>query len=173
MVGEVLFDLYQPDLMAKIVDNGILADGDAATKVNIVITNGLIMIAFLVVGGICGILSAACASACANNFGNDLRKDVFSRIVNLSFEQTDKFTTGSLITRITNDITQIQDFISMAVRMFIRSLTMFVGGMIFMFLTSKVFGYVLLIILPIEIITIIFFLGKVVPLFKLVQKKID
>lgn len=168
MVAEVLFDLYQAEYMSKIVDEGVIG---GAT--NLVIKFGLLMIAFLAVGGLCGILSAACASACANNFGNDLRKELFSKITNLSFEQTDKFTTGSLITRITNDITMVQDFVSMAIRMFIRSLTMFIGGMIFMFTVSKVFGYVVLVALPIEIITVVVIYRKVIPMFRIVQGKID
>lgn len=174
MVGEVIADLFQPDFMSRIVDNGILNEALTINeKIKVVLENGVFMILLLVLGGLAGVLSAACASACANNFGNDLRKDVFSKIVNLSFEQTDKFTTGSLITRITNDITQIQDFVSMAVRMFIRSLTMFVGGMIFMFLVSPSFGIILAICLPFELITIIVILKKVIPLFSKVQDKID
>lgn len=174
MIGEVVADLFQPDFMSKIVDDGILNEAlSIEEKISVVLENGLLMILLLVVGGLFGVLSAACASACANNFGNDLRKDVFSKIVNLSFEQTDKFTTGSLITRITNDITQIQDFVSMAVRMFIRSLTMFVGGMIFMFLVSPSFGIILAVCLPFEVITIFIILKKVIPLFSKVQDKID
>ena len=162
MIGEVLADLVQIDIMSEIVDKGILSNIlGASEKVQIVLKYGTQMLILLVLGGIGGIMSAACASACANSFANDLRKEVFAKVVNLSFQQTDKFTTGSLITRITNDITQIQDFVSMAVRMFIRSLTMFVGGMIFMFRISPVFGYVLLVVLPIEIITVISFLRKV------------
>ncbi len=168
MIAEVLFDLYQAEYMSKIVDEGVNGG-----NTSLVIKFGLLMIAFLAVGGLCGILSAACASACSNNFGNDLRKEVFSKITNLSFEQTDKFTTGSLITRITNDITMVQDFVSMAVRMFIRSLTMFVGGMIFMFSVSRIFGYIVLIVLPIEIITVVLIYRKVIPMFKIVQGKID
>ena len=174
MIIEVLCDLVQIDIMSEIVNRGILNElYDASEKVQIVLKYGAQMLGLLALGGLGGILSAACASACANSFANDLRKEVFSKVVNLSFEQTDKFTTGSLITRITNDVTQIQDFVSMAVRMFIRSLTMFVGGMIFMFRINPSFGYVILIVLPIEIITVVYFLRKVNPLFKVVQKKID
>lgn len=174
MIGEVIADLFQPDIMSRIVDNGILNElMSADEKVGLVINYGLIMVALLLFGGLFGILSAACASACANSFGNDLRKDVFSKIVNLSFEQTDKFTTGSLITRITNDITQIQDFVSMAIRMFIRSLTMFIGGLVFMFTVNVTFGIVMLIVLPLEAIIVFFILKKVIPLFTKVQKKID
>lgn len=174
MIIEVLCDLVQIDIMSEIVNKGILNElYNASEKVQIVLKYGAQMLGLLALGGLGGILSAACASACANSFANDLRKEVFSKVVNLSFEQTDKFTTGSLITRITNDVTQIQDFVSMAVRMFIRSLTMFVGGMIFMFRINPSFGYVVLIVLPIEIITVVYFLRKVNPLFKVVQKKID
>ena len=117
MIFEVLFDLLQPQLMAKIVDDGILDEAlGAAEKVNIVLTQGGLMLLFLAVGGFCGIMSGVCASAASNAYANDLRKDVFEHVVDLSFEQTDSFTTGSLVTRITNDITQTQDFISVLIR---------------------------------------------------------
>lgn len=62
-------------------------------------------------GGCCGILSGVFGNLCAQNYGNDVRKDAFSRIMSLSFEQTDRFTTGSLITRVTNDVTQLQNLV--------------------------------------------------------------
>ena len=133
MIAEVVLDLIQPKFMENIVDNGILNESlTVAEKTNHVLVFGALILGALVIGGICGIMSAACAATAANSFGNDLRKDVFDKIVNLSFEQTDNFTTGSLVTRITNDISQVQDFVSMSIRMFVRTLIMFFGGIIFM-----------------------------------------
>ena len=106
---EVFFELLQPKLMEKIVDNGVLSTTlNLSEKIDVVLNTGLLMLLCVAIAGIGGILSAAFASTAANSFGNDVRKAVFSRVVDLSFEQKDKFTTGSLITRITNDVTQVK-----------------------------------------------------------------
>ncbi|UKI51177.1 MAG: hypothetical protein L6U99_01705 [Clostridium sp.] len=89
------------------------------------------------------------------NFSNDLRKDVFKKIMSFSESQTDYFQTGSLVTRVTNDITQIQNMISMCLRGLVRALSFFVMGIFFTLRISLQFGFVLLVILPIEIIFII------------------
>ena len=173
MVGEVIFDLLQPKLMEKIVDQGVLSNLVASDKIEIVVNTGLLMLGCLVVGGLCGILSGVCASAAANSFGDDVRKDVFSKVVNLSYQQTDSFTTGSLVTRITNDVTQVQNFVSMAIRMFVRTIVLFFGGILMMYLTSPKFAIVLAVILPIQVLLIFIFLRKMTPIFGVVQSKID
>lgn len=173
MVGEVIFDLLQPKLMEKIVDQGVLSNLVASDKIEIVVNTGLLMLGCLVVGGLCGILSGVCASAAANSFGDDVRKDVFSKVVNLSYQQTDSFTTGSLVTRITNDVTQVQNFVSMAIRMFVRTIVLFFGGILMMYLTSPKFAIVLAVILPIQVLLIFIFLRKMTPIFGVVQNKID
>lgn len=173
MIGEVIFDLFQPKLMEEIIDKGVLSNLVVSEKIEIVVNSGLLMLGCLAVGGLCGILSAACASGAANSFANDLRKDLFSRVVNLSYEQTDKFTTGSLVTRLTNDVTQVQNFVSMAIRMFVRTIMLFLGGIVMMLLTSVKFALVLAVILPIQILLILIFLRKMGPIFKSVQNKID
>ena len=174
MIGEVLLDLIQPKFMERIVDHGILSTTlPLEDKINNVLIFGGLILGALVVGGFFGIMSAACASTAANSFGNDLRKKVYAKIVDLSFEQTDNFTTGSLVTRITNDITQVQDFIAMAIRMFVRTLIMFVGGIIFMFITSKMFALILAIVMVVQFIVLFFVLRKAIPFFGVVQKKVD
>jgi len=168
MVGEVLMDLYQPKLMSEIVDVG-LGEG----KNNIILTTGLLMLGLTAVGGLCGFLSAAFASAASQGFADDLRRDCFKKIMNLSFQQTDDFQTGSLVTRITNDIDLIKNLVSMSVRMLIRTLIQFIGGIIFLLVINPSFGYILLIALPIELVLIIIFILKVSPLFLKVQQKLD
>ena len=107
MVGEVLADLVQPRLMSTIVDEGVLGlSNNGVGNLNLVLTEGLKMIIFVILGGLSGILCGVCANIASQNFGNDLRKDIFKNIMSFCFEQTDKFSTGSLITRVTNDITQ-------------------------------------------------------------------
>lgn len=174
MIGEVILDLIQPKFMEKIVDKGILNVAlSVDDKINSVLIYGALILGALVIGGFCGIMSAACASTAANSFGNDLRKKVYAKIVDLSFEQTDNFTTGSLVTRITNDITQVQDFIAMAIRMFVRTLIMFVGGIIFMFITSKMFALILAVVMVIQFVVLFFVLRKAIPFFGIVQQKVD
>lgn len=109
MLGEVAMDLLQPDLMADIVDNGVLAG-----NLDLVISMGIRMILLVMVGGLCGVLCGVFANIAAQNFGNDLRKDLFARIMSLSLQQTDKISTGSLVTRLTNDVTQVLFFLKKA-----------------------------------------------------------
>lgn len=168
MVGEVLMDLFQPKLMSEIVNVG-LGEG----KNDIIISSGLLMLLFTAIGGICGFLSAAFGSAASQNFAADLRKDCFKKLMNLSFEQTDDFSTGSLVTRMTNDIDLIKNLVSMSVRMVIRTLMQFVGGILFLLLIYPSFGVILLIALPIELVIMIIFITKVSPYFTKVQERLD
>ena len=168
MIGEVVADLFQPQYMQKIIDSGI-----KNMDLNIIYKYCLYMIITVVIGGVCGFASAIFASIAAQKFSNDLRKDTFKKVMSLSFAQTDKFSTGSLVTRITNDITSVQDLVSMSVRMFVRMIMMFVGGIVCMIGTSVKFIWVLAIILPIEIVLVIIFVKKTRPLFLTVQEKID
>lgn len=166
MVGEVLADLVQPRLMSTIVDEGVLGlSNNGVGNLNLVLTEGLKMIIFVILGGLSGILCGVCSNIASQNFGNDLRKDAFKKIMSFSFEQTDKFSTGSLITRITNDITQLQNFIQMSMRGFIRTFMLFAGGIICMLSLNLSFGAVIACALPLVTICVIYFLSKANPLF--------
>lgn len=168
MVGEVLMDLTLPTVMSNIVDKGIV-EGD----LNVVWTLGIRMIIFALMGGLFGTLAAFFSNYAAQSFGCDLRRDVFERVMSLSIQQTDKFTTGSLVTRLTNDITMVQDFVAMVLRNFVRSPMLFVGGLIMALSLDISFGLVLLISLPIEIIAVLIIMRKARPLFTQVQTKLD
>lgn len=106
MVLEVSMDLVQPSLMSRIVDEGIVA-GD----IQLILNLGGQMLIFTVIGCLGGVLSGVFGNMAAQNFSNDLRKDAFAKVMKMSFQQTDKFTIGSLVTRLTNDITACQDFV--------------------------------------------------------------
>ncbi len=174
MVGEVLADLVQPRLMSTIVDEGVLGlSNNGVGNLNLVLTEGLKMIIFVILGGLSGILCGVCSNIASQNFGNDLRKDAFKKIMSFSFEQTDRFSTGSLITRITNDITQLQNFIQMSMRGFIRTTMLFVGGIICMLSLNLSFGAVIACALPLVTICVIYFLSKANPLFSKLQRKLD
>ena len=168
MVGEVAIDLLQPKLMSKIVNEGVIGHDMA-----LIITTGLTMLGLVAVGGLFGILSAAFASNAAQSFGNDLRTDAFKKVMSLSLQQTDKFTTGSLVTRLTNDTTQVQQFIAMLIRMFVRAPMQFIGGIIMAITISPRFGIVLAIALPIQLVLIFIMLKEAGPLYAVVQEKLD
>lgn len=168
MILEVSMDLIQPDLMSRIVDDGVLAE-----NMEIILNVGIQMVIFTVIGCIGGILSGVFGNIAAQSFANDLRKDAFSKVMKMSFQQTDKFTTGSLVTRLTNDITACQDFVGMALRMMVRTLMQFIGGIYMVLNIDVVFGLVLLVTLPIQLIIVAVVLKKGAPLFGVVQSKLD
>ena len=168
MLGEVGMDLLQPDLMADIVDNGVLK-----SDISLIINVGVRMILTVVLGGFSGILCGIFANIAAQGFGNDLRKALFAKIMNLSFQQTDKISTGSLVTRLTNDVTQVQHMVMMSVRGFVRNSVMFVGGIIMLYRQSPKFALVAACGLPFVVTFVVFFLKKAAPLFAVVQKKLD
>ncbi len=168
MVVEVAMDMMLAEYMAKMVDYGIQAN-----NLDLVLHYGLIMVLILFIGVVGGVLSGVFTNLASYRFSNDLRKDVFAKIMNLSYHQTDHFTTGSLVTRVTNDITQVQNLISMALRMSIRAGSFFVLGIIFTLSISSDFGVLLLIILPIEIVFVFLFIKIVFPVFSVIQQKLD
>ena len=168
MIGEVYIDLLQPKLMAKIVNEGVIGHDMA-----LIITTGLTMLGLVAIGGCFGILSAAFGSMASQRFGNDLRNDAFGKVMKLSLQQTDKFTTGSLVTRLTNDINAVQDMVNMILRMFVRAPMQFIGGMIMEVARSPKFGIVLLAALPIQLILVFLMIKKATPLYTDVQEKLD
>lgn len=168
MILEVSMDLIQPDLMSRIVDDGVLAE-----NMEVILNVGIQMIIFTVIGCIGGILSGVFGNIAAQSFANDLRKDAFSKVMKMSFQQTDRFTTGSLVTRLTNDITACQDFVGMALRMMVRTLMQFIGGIYMVLNIDVMFGLVLLVTLPVQLVIVAVVLKKGAPLFGVVQSKLD
>ena len=173
MILEVSMDLLQPTLMSNIVDNGILGDAAADENLRYVLITGLKMLVFSLIGCFGGIASAAFGTAAAQKMGNDLRKDTFAKVMHMSFQQTDKFTTGSLVTRLTNDITAIQEFVAMSLRMFVRTGMQFIGGIAVILTLNVNFGIVLVISLPVQLIAVAIIMKKASPLFSIVQSRLD
>ncbi len=169
MVIEVMMDLRLVEQMSKLVNEGVMLQNMEVIK-----SVALEMVITLIIGISGGILCGVFTNLAAQNYGNDLRKDTFKHIVDLSYEQTDEFSTGSLVTRLTNDITQVQNMVSMSMRMFVRTFIQFAGG-IYMLFTSvgSQFGVILLISLPIMMGGVLFFIIKVAPMFKKVQESVD
>lgn len=174
MLGEVSMDLLQPRLMSTIIDDGVLGLGNHNVgDLSLVISTGLKMIATVLGGCVCGILCGVFANLCAQNFGNDVRKAAFGKIMDMSFEQTDKFSTGSLITRVTNDITQIQNLVMEAIRGFVRTFFLFAGGIASMLALHLSFGIVVACAMPLILVCVVFFIAKANPMFSVLQSKLD
>ena len=192
MMGEVLADLCLPYLMSFIVDFGIEADGllairgsgfaegvmrllwgDSYTQLQIILTFGVMMLLITLVGGFFGVACAYTAARAAQSFGNDLRRDTYAHVMSLSIEQTDRFTTGSLVTRMTNDISMIVDFVEQILRMFVRAPMFLLGGTVMLILLEVRFGTVLLLSVPILLLTLILVLSRAIPMYATLQKKLD
>ena len=191
MIGEVMADLFLPKLMTVIVDCGINASGDVSeselgsavmkilygegtySSMQVILTFGIVMLVVVLIGGFFGVFCAYTAAKASQGLGDDLRCDAYRKVMSLSIEQTDKFTTGSLVTRMTNDITMIVDFTEMLLRMLVRSPMFFIGGTIMLCTLDVKFGFVLLCALPIMAIMLTFILTRAVPIFGKIQQKLD
>lgn len=172
MAGEVMADLMQPKLMSKIV-NVVVESGNVETVLSTILMTGLQMLGIVTLGGIMGLLCCYTASIASQGFGNDLRVDAFNKVMSLSQEQTDDFTTGSLVTRLTNDITSLQDLVQMILRMMVRAPIFMIGGLIMCAGLNVEFGKVVLFSLPFQIIIVLIMVFKAFPIFSIVQKKLD
>ena len=191
MIGEVAADLCLPKLMSIIVDYGINASGNVSksplgsfvmsllhgagpyTSMEVILTFGILMLVVVLVGGFFGVMCAYTAAKASQGLGDDLRCDAYRKVMSLSIEQTDKFTTGSLVTRMTNDITMIVEFTEMILRMLVRSPMFFIGGTIMLCTLDIKFGIVLLCSLPVMALMLAIVLTKSVPMFGKIQKKLD
>lgn len=174
MVGEVLMDLIQPGIMSQIVDDGVLGlNNGGVGNLNLIWQLGLYMIGLVLFGGLCGSLNNVFVHLSAQNIGNEIRKDCFCNIMTFSLPQLDKFGTGSLVTRVTNDITQVQTFVSLFVRGMIRTSLLTFGSMYCMFRLNQNFGLIVLCAFPFIVGCLAFCLSKANPLFSKLQMQLD
>ena len=174
MIGEVLMDLLQPGFMSKIVDEGVLGIGNNGVgNIHIILTVGLIMITLVIFGGLCGSLNNVFVHMTGQNIGNEIRKDCFRKMMTFSIPQIDRFGTGSLVTRVTNDITQVQNFVAQFVRGMIRTTMLTVGSVFFLFRLNHSFGLIVLCAFPFILGCMIFCLYKANPLLSKLQSQLD
>ncbi|MCI7812943.1 MAG: ABC transporter ATP-binding protein [Lachnospiraceae bacterium] len=174
MIGEVLMDLIQPELMSRIVDDGVLGIGNNNVgDLHLILTLGITMIGLVVFGGFCGSMNNVFVHMTAQNIGNEMRKDCFRRIMTFSFPQMDRFGTGSLVTRVTNDITQVQNFVAQFVRGMIRTTMLTAGSIFFMFRLNRQFGLIVLCAFPFIVGCMAFCLYKANPFFPRLQEQLD
>ena len=174
MIGEVLMDLLQPGIMSRIVDDGVLGlNHGGYGNLTIIWTLGAQMIGLVLFGGLCGSMNNVFVHISGQNIGNEIRKDCFRKIMTFSFPQLDRFGTGSLVTRVTNDITQVQNFVSQFVRGMIRTSLLMFGSIYFMFRLNRDFGIIVVCAFPFIVGCLTFCLWKANPLFSRLQAQLD
>ena len=167
-------DLLQPEIMSAIVDDGVLGVKTGGVgDLNLIWTLGIQMIGLVLFGGFCGSMNNVFVHMSGQNIGNEMRKDVFRSIMTLSFPQVDSFGTGSLVTRVTNDITQVQNFVSNFVRGMIRTSMLTFGSIFFMFRLNRTLGIIVLCASPFIVGCLAFCLSKANPLFSKLQAQLD
>ncbi len=168
MIIEVSSELIIPRIMSSIVDTGIAQSNNA-----FIISRGILMVITALCGVVGGVGCTVCASKASQGFGTDVRAAMLEKIQSFSFVNLDKFHTSSLVTRLTNDITQAQLIVLMSLRMLVRSPFMFIGGLTMAFLINARLTLVLVAAVLILGTTIVLVIRHTFPLFRLVQEKID
>ena len=165
VVGEALMPMYLADVINAAIA-GTLTTGQSFGVMGKMIATALLMM----MGGVGGSYFGAKASV---NFAADLRVDLFRKVQQYSFANIDKFSTGSLVTRLTNDVTQMQNFINMMLRMMLRSPGMLIGGVIMAIRLSPSLSVVMAVTIPLLLISISFIIARGMPRFTKMQTKID
>ena len=168
MIVEVIGEVVLPKLMANIINVGV-TNGSAGYITG---TGALmVLVALLMMAG--GVGGAYFGAKAAVSFAADLRKDAFDKVQTFSFANLDQFSTGSLVTRLTNDITQVQNLINMALRMMLRAPGMLIGALIMAFVMNAELAVIVLIVIPILVGAIAVLIKIAFPKFKIMQKKLD
>jgi len=168
MLLEVTMDLMQPRMVQRIVDEGI-----ARLDLNLVIQTGLLMFSLAVIGASGGMSNGIFAEIAAQGFAADLREFLFRKVQTFSFGNLDELETGQLITRLTNDVTQVQDAIVMIVRILVRAPLLLVGSLVMAIVTSPQLAFLPLVLMPIELVAVIWIVNKATPLYTKVQERLD
>ncbi|MFL6561194.1 MAG: ABC transporter permease, partial [Bacillus sp. (in: firmicutes)] len=165
---EAISDLLQPTIMAKIIDKGV-----ANKDINYVMKMGGLMLLITAGGAIAASTRSVVASIVSQSFGTELRSDLFKKIQTLSFKNIDKFDRATLVTRLTNDVTQVQVFVNGLMRIFVKSPLLAIGGLIMATRLNLQLSVVLAVVVPIVALLIILNMRLGFPLFSRVQKALD
>ena len=168
MVTEVLGEILLPKFMSMIINHGVAQkDGGYILKMGLVMA----ITSFLMAAG--GILGAYFAAKASISFTSDLRRDLFARVQQFSFKNIDTFSTGSLVTRLTNDIQQVQNLIMIGLRMMLRAPGMFLGALVMAFWMNAELAAVILVVIPLLTAAIVWILRTAYPRFTAMQKALD
>jgi len=168
MMLEVAMDLMQPRMLERIVDEGI-----ARLDMALVIQTGLLMIGLAIIGMFGGASNGIVASKAVQGFGADLREALFRRVQSLSFGNLDNLGTGPLITRLTNDVTQVQDAIMILLRILVRAPLLMVGSLAMAIVTGPQLAFVPLALMAVVLAAVVLIVGHASPMFREVQRRLD
>lgn len=168
MLIELTVELLHPLLMAKIIDDGILKE-----DMHMVVVWGGIMVALSLLAFASGMINSFYAAHVSQGFGFDLRKQIFVKIQSFTFEKLSKFPAASLITRMTNDITQLQNTLFMGLRIMLRAPLLVIGSVILSFFVNAQIAMIFAVLVPCLIIMLVWMMGKGSRLFQNVQSKLD
>lgn len=165
---EAVFELILPLLMASLIDNGLKMNDRG-----VIIQMGIWMVVMSIVGLICAIICQYYASIASQGFGTELRNQLIKKINSFSHSELNHFGTDTLITRMTNDINQLQLALAMVIRLLIRAPFLSIGSVVMAFVIDWEIGLFFLAILPIFSIILYFIIKKTIPLYQKVQEKLD
>lgn len=168
MLTEVFGEIMLPKLMSMIINNGV-ADRDSGYIIRI----GLCMVLVALVMAVSGIGGAYFSAKASISFTSDLRKDLFAKVQQFSFKNIDEFSTGSLVTRLTNDVQQVQQVMMMGLRLALRAPGMLVGALIMAFVMNRSLALIILIVIPVLSVVIAAIMMTAYPRFGIMQTKLD
>ncbi len=168
MSGEVLMDLSQPGLMRQIIDYGVLRGA-----MGVVWRSGGLMVGMVLAGCACGSMNNLCVHLFSQNVGNDMRKECFRRALALSAPQMERIGAGAVVTRVTNDITQVQNMLAQFIRGLVRTSLLTFGSIFFMFRLNPLFGWIMLGTVPFLAAAVTFGFSHASPLFGKLQATLD
>ncbi len=161
-------DLLQPWLIERIVDEGI-----AQLDIALVVRTGLLMIGLALVGAVGGTTNGIFAAKASQGFGADLREALFRKVQTLSFANLDELETGQLVTRLTNDVTQVQMALHQLIRIFVRAPLLLIGSLVMVVLTTPQLVSLPLVLLVVVLIGVLLIINKAYPLYSVVQERLD
>lgn len=170
MIVEVVGEVFMPKFMANIINEGV-PQGENGLWYIIGVCALMVVVALLMMAGSVG--GAYFGAKASVNFASDLRQDIYTKVQSFSFANIDKFSTGSLVTRLTNDVTQIQNFINMLLRMCLRSPGMLIGALIMAISMNPRLALVLSVTIPLILLTQFFLIRTGFPRFSRMQTRID
>ena len=169
MIVEVIGEMFMPIILAEVINRGNKGTLDIPTSLGFAgILIGIVLL--MMTGGVAGAYFGAKASV---NFAADLRRDMYSKVQQYSFANIDKFSASSLVTRMTNDVTQMQNFVNMLLRMALRSPGMFIGGIIMAIRLEPSLSLILAVTMPIMLMVLFLLIRIGFPRFEKLQKKVD
>ncbi|MGQ9681976.1 MAG: ABC transporter ATP-binding protein [Anaerolineae bacterium] len=168
MVVEVALDLMQPRMVQRIVDDGI-----ARLDMALVLRTAALMLGMALAGALAGIANGVCAAKAVQAAGADLREALFRKVQSLSFGNLDRLGTGPLITRLTNDVTQVQEATTMVLRILVRAPLLLVGSLIMAVVTSPQLAFVPLGLMPVVLLIVVSVVKRAAPMFAEVQARLD